>query len=157
MTARDKIYLALFTYSENWYRNTFKKNVTAWKVTLAELKNYPKEELGYKYYTFLNDNNFNILPKLESHDMLHVLTKTGTQVKDELALQYYMLGNGKRSVYQFFVIISSLFYLDEAKYFIKAFKNGRKSKPFHHLKFEKILNESLDSIIVKYNIQKITS
>lgn len=155
MTLRDKIYLALFNLSENWYRNTFKKKVKAWKVSLEELKNYPKYQLGYKYYEFLTKNGVNILPKLESHDMLHVLTNTGTKVKDELALQYYMLGNGKRSIYQAFVLISSLFYLDRLPYFIKAFKNGKNSTPFHHLNFEEILNQPLTETIKKYNIKEI--
>ncbi len=157
MGFRNKIYITLFQVSENWYRKHFKRNVIAWQVTLPYLKSLNKNLIGYKYYFFLKKNGLNMLPKLETHDMFHVLTNANTEVKTELALQYYLLGNGKRSVYQAAVIISSICYLDQLKLFIKAYKNGKKSKPFHHLDFEKLLQQPLDLIRTEYNIIPINN
>jgi len=152
---RESFFLFLFKISENFYRAMFKRNKKAWQTTKYDLKQMGPNSIGYHYYKFLDKNGYDILPKLENHDLFHVITQANTNVRDELALQYYLLGNGKRSIYQYCVLISSILWLDEVKYFIKAFKNGMNSKPFSHVKFESILKNSIHKFRNEKSIKMI--
>ena len=151
---KDKIYEILFKLSENIYRKLFKKNVKAWNITMDKLKKIENRKLGKEYYNFLNTNGFSILPKLESHDIFHVITGTGTKVKDEISMQFYLFANGKRSIYQFIVICSSIFYLEHFRFFLKQYKKGKNALPFYHLDFENLLENNLNEIITNYNITR---
>lgn len=152
---RDKFFLFLFKISEDFYRTYFKKHASAWRVTLDDLEKMPGNTIGYNYFCFLSKNKFNILPKLESHDMFHALTSTDTKVIDELSLQFYLFGNGKKSLYQYCVLISSILFIDKSQIFIEAFRNGKKARPFSHLDFQNYLHHDLSNFKHKYKIQKI--
>ena len=67
----------------------FKKN-EAWQYNVEELKEYPSNSLGYHMGEFLVANNFQLQEKLESHDVFHVLTNTGTSVHEEISMQFYL-------------------------------------------------------------------
>lgn len=157
MKSRDKLYEHLFYLSENWYRKNFKRKRTAWNISMEKLKLFKHHELGFHYYNFLATNNLHILPKLETHDMFHVLTQTNTEVKHEIALQFYLLGNGKRSFYQFMVLLFSIGYLEKMPLFYKAYRKGKQSLPFHHLNYEKLLHQDISAFIQQYNIQPFTN
>ena len=66
-----------------------------------EIKLNDYEKHGVKEYWIVSP---------EDHDVFHVLTRTGLTVKNEIELQFYLLGNGKRSLFLFIVIGSSNFY-----------------------------------------------
>ena len=122
---RNKFYKILFFASEGLYRRYFKRKKRAWNITKSDLSVFKDDQLGHAYYSFLLDNELDILPKFERHDIMHVLTSTNTEVKNEVALQYYLLGNGKLSVYQIFVLISSIGLLISCHYlFARTEKEG---------------------------------
>ena len=107
---RDLIIEKMYEWSKKPYQKFFKKN-EPWPITSKELVRYPPESLGFHMGCFLLKYNFEIQPKLEDHDVFHVLTNTGVSVTEEIGMQYLLLGNGKRSAYQFAVItIGTLFY-----------------------------------------------
>ena len=89
----------LFELSVFAYRNIFKRKTVAWGITMAQLAEYPKGSLGKALYIFMKHNGFGIQDKLESHDVHHVLTETGTSVPDEISMQYCLFASGKRSIY----------------------------------------------------------
>ena len=151
---KDKIYEKLFNLSENWYRKLFKRNTKSWNISLKKLEQTKNGSLGNEYFKFLTINNFSILPKLETHDVFHVITGTGTKVKDEISMQYYLFANGKRSVYQAIVMLSGILYLEHFNFFIQQYKKGKKALPFHHLDFENMLEINLNQLIVEYKITK---
>ncbi|MRI02205.1 hypothetical protein GH721_16795 [Kriegella sp. EG-1] len=132
---------------------TLKKN-TAWELTIADLQEFPHKSLGEQLGTFLAKNNFNLQNKLESHDVFHVLTNTGITVPEEISMQFYLLGNGKRSTYLFTVIcIGGLLYPDYFKLFYAQYKKGKVSHSFHQLNFYKLLNQPLEKIKSAFSIQ----
>ena len=151
---KDKIYETLFKISENWYRKLFKKKAQAWNITIEKLEKKENGKLGKEYYKFLNTNGFSILPKLESHDIFHVITGTGTKVKDEISMQFYLFANGKRSVYQALVICSSIFYIEHYNFFFQQYKKGKQALPFHHLDYKNLLDTDLKELITNYNITR---
>lgn len=129
-----------YEISKKPYQKYMKKN-KPWDIPLTELIKYPNYTLGFHLYCFLSKHNFEMQPKLESHDVYHVLTKTGITVVEEISMQYYLLGNGKRSAYLFTVlIIGTLLHLNNLGLFLQAFKRGKKSLQFHQIDFSKLLH-----------------
>lgn len=130
-----------------------KKNA-AWNLGIEDLLQYNKESLGYQMGSFLLKNNFDLHEKLESHDVFHVLTGTGITVPEEISMQFYLFGNGKRSTYLFSVIfIGSFLYPDKYKLFALAFRRGKIALAFHQLDFYKLLDQPIERIKSTFLIQ----
>ena len=125
---------------------SFKKN-EAWNLTIDDLCNYPKESLGQHMGLFLHKNNFDLQGKLESHDVFHVLTNTGITVPEEISMQFYLLGNGKRSIYLLSVIfLGALLFPDYLKLFRSKYREGKAALAFHQLDFIKLLSQPIQRI-----------
>jgi len=130
------------------------KRNTAWNIGIGELLDYQKDSLGYSLGCFLSINNFDLQKKLESHDVFHVLTDTGISVPDEISMQFYLFGNGKRSIYLYSVVfLGVLIYPDYLKFFHRAYGRGKSALPFHQLDFQKLLNQPIDRIKSTFLIQ----
>jgi ubiquinone biosynthesis protein Coq4 len=149
---KDYIVEKMYEVSRKPYQKYFKKS-KPWEINKDELLQYPKDSLGFGLGHFLDKNHFDIQPKLEDHDIIHVLTNTGISVADEIGMQYYLLGNGKRSLYLFMVILSGTpFYLTHMSYFIQQYKKGKQAHCFHYLDFSKMLSISILSIQKTFKI-----
>ena len=149
---KDKIIEKMYEISKKPYQKWFKKN-DPWKTTREELIALPKQTLGFQLGHFLMRYNFEIQEKLEDHDVIHVLTKTGISVVDEIGMQYYLLGNGKRSLYLFMVITTGfLFYPRQSHYFLNQYDKGKKAHQFYHLDFQKMLSIPVNTIRESFNI-----
>lgn len=150
---RDLIIEKMYEWSKKPYQKFFKKN-EPWPITSKELIRYPPESLGFHMGCFLLKYNFEIQPKLEDHDVFHVLTNTGVSVTEEIGMQYLLLGNGKRSAYQFAVItIGTLFYPMQWKRFNTFYRRGKSAHQFYDLPFEKMLLLPLKNIQNTFNIK----
>lgn len=149
---RDQITEKLYELSKKPYQKWFKSS-TPWGLGIKELLCFPKQSLGYELGIFLFKNNFTIQDKLENHDVFHVLTNTGTSVTDEIAMQFYLLGNGKKSIYTLSVILhGTLFYPDKLKIFYRAFKRGRKADSFYNVSFKQQLSKPLSELQFIFSI-----
>jgi ubiquinone biosynthesis protein Coq4 len=136
------------------YEYFFKTNAKAWELTINDYLNHKEETLGYKLGSFLNNHNYSIQEKLEEHDIFHVLTNTGIKVVNEIEMQFYLLGNGKRSPFVFIVIAAGIFfYPTNYKKFYKSYKKGKNAHQFYHLDFSKILHMPLTEIQYIFNIK----
>lgn len=150
---KNKLLELFYTLSKLPYQHFFKKN-TPWNVTKEELLAYPEKTLGNDLGIFLTVNHFTMEPKLEDHDVMHILTGIGTSVKEEIAMQFYLLGNGKRSTYLFMVVlIGTLFYCFELAFFRSYYKRGRKALAFHYLDYSKLLLQPTENIRKTFKIQ----
>lgn len=149
---KDYIIEKMYEWSRKPYQKYFKKSIP-WEIDKDELLQYPVDSLGFSLGNFLDKNHFDIQPKLEDHDIIHVLTNTGISVADEIGMQYYLLGNGKRSLYLFMVILSGTpFYLRHINYFFQQYKRGKQALPFHYLDFSKMLLIPVQSIQKTFKI-----
>ncbi len=146
MNIRTTLLVWLYDISKKAYAQYFKKQAP-WKATRQSLLFYPKDSLAYALGMFLTKNNFTMEAKLESHDVFHTIIGFDTKIQDELAMQYFLMGNGKRSVYMFLVLISGSFLFPEHWiYFKKSYRKGKETPPFYHWNFEKMLAISLQKI-----------
>lgn len=131
----------------------FKKS-TAWDLSLADYLNNPEASLGFHLGSFLEKSNFSIQPQLEEHDVYHVLTNTGITVVDEIDMQFYLLGNGKRTPFVFIVIMTGLiFHPNQLKRFLSTYKKGKQAHRFYDLDFSKMLAVPIQTIQNAFNIQ----
>jgi ubiquinone biosynthesis protein Coq4 len=92
---KDQFIEKMYQWSKKPYQRFFKNKIT-WEIDKDGLYTYPEESLGYHLGQFLQKNNFDIQPKLEDHDIIHVLNNTGISVREEIGMQYYLMGNGKK-------------------------------------------------------------
>lgn len=130
------------------------KNGQPWNVNVSDFINLPEESLGFHLGCFLLKHNFEPQAKLEEHDIYHVLTNTGILVTDEINMQFYLLGNGKKSPFVFMVIATGLlFYPFRIKTYIESYKKGKQAHQFYHLDFLKMLPIPLENIKSTFNIK----
>ncbi len=149
MTFRDKILERLFYISPYPYR-TFIKTNKKWSITKSDLLQYKEGSIGNELGKFLDKHNFDLLAKAEKHDIFHIITNFSTDVVDEVAMQFYLYGNGKRSLYLVFVIlIGSIFYLDKLSYFKASFYRGKENQAIHNFNFYN--NLDMDLSVFKRN------
>lgn len=144
---------ALYEWSKVPYRRYFKQN-EAWPVSVADLVQYPENSLGFHLAGFLLQHSFELQPKLESHDVFHMLTGTGTSVPEEVAMQFYLLGNGKRGLYLYSVVLlGTVLYPDYINAFLKAYRRGKRALAFHQLDFSKLLFQPIKRIQTTFLIR----
>jgi len=149
---RDYLIEKLYECSKKPYQKYFKKN-QPWNIEKSLLMDYPEESLGFSLGKFLYKNHFDLQEKLEDHDIIHVLTNTGISVYEEIGMQYYLFGNGKRSLYLYMVILSgTIFYPKRIKYFFQQYNRGRKALSFHYLDFSKMLCMPIQTIQQTFKI-----
>jgi len=142
---REKLIIWLFEQTQKIYIKF--KSKKAWNITTEELLDFPEESFGNELGKFLHKNGFELIPKVERHDAYHVLTGFGTDVKDEIALQYVCLANGKKSPYLFGVILVGTLILPEhIGYYLKSYQLGKSCNTFHHFNYKNLLNHSLQEL-----------
>jgi ubiquinone biosynthesis protein Coq4 len=143
MKYRKQLIEWLFNKSQKIYTSLFKKH-KAWGLTTNDLLQLPTHSIGFHLGTFLKDNDFELLPKVERHDAYHVITGYGTNVEDEIALQCLCFGNGKRSPYLYGAMILGVLILPNYyKYYYKSYCLGKNANPFHHYDYKKLLKVSI--------------
>jgi ubiquinone biosynthesis protein Coq4 len=143
----------MYEWSKKPYQKFFKKN-DAWNITPTDLIQLPQETLGFHMGCFLLKYNFEMQPKIEDHDVVHVLTNTGVSVIEEIGMQYLLFGNGKRSAYLYMVVlIGTLFYPSKMKTFYKFYLRGKNANQFYHLDFQKMLLQPIKRIQFTFNIR----
>lgn len=150
---KDLLIEKLYEASKKPYQKYFKKN-QPWGLSRRELLSFEEHSLGFLLGCFLLKHNFQIQEKLEDHDAIHILTNTGVTVVEEIGMQYYLLGNGKKSLYLFMVVLSgTLFYPTKLRYFLCEFKRGKQALEFHYLDFFKMLNVPVVEIQKTFRIK----
>jgi hypothetical protein len=114
---KDLFIEKLYEMTQKPYQRYFKKG-KPWQVTRQQLIWFPQDTLGFHLGCFLLKYDLQLQSKLEDHDVFHVLTTTGITVPEEIALQFFLLGNGKRSLYLLMVIVmGACFYPTHLNFF----------------------------------------
>jgi len=154
-TIRYLLLEKLYEWSKLPYR-WICKSEAPWDISVKQLLTYNQESLGYHLGCFLLKHHFTPEPQLEDHDVYHVLTNTGISVPEEIAMQFYLFGNGKRSLYLFTVlIIGCILFIDHRKAFKKAYLKGKKAHCFYDLNFLKLLTHNLSELQFTFKISQI--
>lgn len=153
MNNREKLCAWMFEVTKKPYSALFKRKKEAWNLTSKDLLTFNEGSLGHEVGLFLKTNKIELIDKLESHDVYHVITGMETTVKDEVGMQFLLLGNGKRSVYLFSTIGICLFLLPEHfSYFRSCIKKGKGYAPIHDLDLRSELFNQLS--LIRWKLRK---
>lgn len=149
---KTRLFIYVYETTKRPYQR-FKRN-QPWPLDLNALVAQPDGSLGHALGTFLHGHGFALQPQFEDHDVVHVLTGTGVSVIEEIGMQYLLLGNGKRSVYQMMVLAAGLvFYPGSCSYFLRCYRRGKRAHRFYDLKFERLLDHSLELLQETFTIK----
>lgn len=146
-TWRAALLVQLFEWSKEPYRFFYKRNKKAWPLSIEKLGTFPAGTLGKDLHQFLKENHFNLEPKLENHDVMHILLQYPLDVVSEVAMQFFCFASGKKSTYNKLTMLLGLLFLPEYfNEFVKAYLRGLHAYNFHHWDFEHLLNENTNTL-----------
>lgn len=138
------------------YTKWFKRNTSSWQMTINDLKSFKTRSLGYQMFNFLTQEGFSLMEKHESHDVFHVLTGYGTSKEEEIAMQCFLFGNGKKTLYMTLSILTGIVILPEfTSIFYKAYLRGKQAFPMYKLNYKLLLNYPLQQLKWTFNIKPL--
>lgn len=70
----------------------------SWNLKTEELLRFPEGSIGKEMGKFLNNHHIEPLAKAEYHDVQHVLFDFSISFVDEVALQFFLRGNGIKTI-----------------------------------------------------------
>lgn len=153
---RLKLLLFLYDSSSKMYASLFKPFQSAWGISKMEFLKYEQGSLGHSLGQFYHSKGFDVMPKLENHDVFHLLTETDTQAHDEIAMQFLLFGNGKISVYLIGVLlIGSILFPEYWTYYLKSFQKGKSMYRFYDVDFRALLTIPLQDLQYCYQSKNI--
>jgi hypothetical protein len=118
-----------------------------WNLTSTDLLNYKKGSLGNALGIFYRKEKFEPIPKAERHDVFHVLLGYSTHVLDEAAMQFFLWGNGKPSLFTVGTcIITTILFPAQFFYFREAYQKGKRSTSIRYWDFKLLLNENIHDL-----------
>lgn len=116
-------------------------------ITMDELINYPKDSLGFHLGSFLFYNSYDAEPQAEITDVHRVLINKEVSDKEEIAMHYYLFGNGDLAFKNLFIIISgAILYPFYIKYFYARYRDGKQALRFYDLDHFRMLHLPLEKI-----------
>lgn len=131
MRPRQRLLTALFALSHGSYARLAKRGQAPWAETPESLLARPAGSLGRALGEHLRDGGFALLPRLEDHDVFHVVLGIGTSAEEEVELQWVLAGNGKRSAYCLGVLLlGTLVFPELLPCFLAAWRRGAALQPF---------------------------
>lgn len=118
-----------------------------WNITTADLLKYSEGSLGHALGRFLEKNKVEPLAHAEYHDVHHVLFDYEITFKDEVALQFFLRGNGKRSLASLGTSIGAWILLPTSWNYLKnSYKRGQNCIDISQLNLKELLTEDFQKI-----------
>lgn len=118
-----------------------------WNISTAKLLEYPVGSLGKTLGEFLKQYEVELLAGAEYHDIHHVLFDYSISFKDEVALQFFLHGNGNKSIASISTRIGAWCLLPtEWKYLKAAYERGKKCKDISSINFKSMLDQDLNQV-----------
>jgi len=115
-----------------------------WNISTAELLRFPENSLGRALGEFLAKDGLEPLAGAEYHDAQHVLLDYSVSFKDEVALQFFLHGNGKKSIASVSTMIGAWCILPtQWKYLRKAYERGKQAADISTLNLKTLLSRDL--------------
>jgi hypothetical protein len=118
-----------------------------WKINTVQLLQYSEGSLGKSLGEFLKKHNVELLAGAEYHDIHHILFDYSLSFRDEVALQFFLHGNGNKSIASISTRIGAWCLLPtEWKYLNAAYKRGKLYKDISIINFKSMLNQDLTQV-----------
>lgn len=130
-----------------------------WGLQTHELVNYPAQSLGKALGDFLQKEQLEPIPKLERHDVFHILLDYNTHMKDEAGLYFFLFGNGKKTLFAVGTILfAACMFPEHWTYMYKQYKRGQQAFPIIKLKFKELLDynyHDVKKVVFRQRIENV--
>lgn len=144
---RQQLMLNLVKWVSPLYVFLFKRGKKTWQENRQSLLARKKDSFGFAIGSFLQKNEIELMPHLESHDVYHVVSGYPATVQGEAELIFFILGNGKKSFFTLGSAALAVILMPEWwEIYRKAFKRGKKCNYFVYEDFEKCLDMPFETI-----------
>lgn len=118
-----------------------------WNLSTDQLLQYPEGSLGKTLGEFLKNQQVELLTGAEYHDIHHVLFDYSISFKDEVALQFFLHGNGNKSIASVSTYLGAWCLLPtQWKYLRTAYERGKACKDLSTLHFKDMLHQDLNQV-----------
>lgn len=119
-----------------------------WGLTARDLTQYPKHTLGRDLGTFLKHEKLEPIDRVERHDAFHILLGFTTRVSDEAAMQFFLMGNGKRSPFTVgTALFAGLILPEHWRFFKMQYRRGKAARSVAKWDFKALLNDPTRDLI----------
>jgi len=144
---RVRFLLFVYDKTQKLYRKYFKKKKRQWQFTEKQLLEFREDSLGRKLGEFYKKHGFSMIPKMENHDVHHLITGCGTHFEDEVAMQFLLLGNGKLNAHLVAaIVLGSLILPEYFRVYVRAYQKGKSMRPFYYWDFEALLWQNFEHL-----------
>lgn len=114
---------------------------------LRELQHFPEGTVGQELYGFFFNNDLEMLPHYEKHDIKHVVLGYPPTEEGEVSLQCFMLANGRITLPVVFSVVIGLAIMPEKWLsFRKAFALGRRTPSLNKLNWFDLMPLQLSAV-----------
>ena len=139
-TARSLVFNRFALPLVNYYREFFKGKKILWGESRHSLSRFKKGSLGNEMSLFLTKNGFELNPKMESHDAFHVITGYGTEMYEEAAMQFFLIGNRKKSkLARISALVGFVIFPEYWKLYLASYRRGKETLHFSTWNFKEML------------------
>lgn len=90
-----------------------------------EMRSLPKGTVGRDVADLLDKNDYRLIPKYESHDLKHLILGYGMTTLEELQMQFFLFGNGNRSLACLLFISTAVILPKKWKLFYTDYLRGK--------------------------------
>lgn len=117
-------------------------------LTASDLAQYPEHTLGRDLGTFLKHEKLEPIDRVERHDAFHILLGFNTHVTNEAAMQFFLMGNGKRSPFTVgTALFAGLMLPEHWRFFKVQYQRGKAARSVANWDFKTLLNEPTRDLI----------
>ncbi len=125
-----------------------------WNLSTTDLLQYPENSVGKLVGEFLKKEDLEPIARAESHDVLHVLLDYSVHFKDEVAMQFFLRGNGNNSIASFLTSIGAWIILPTQWSYLKnSYARGKNCADVSKLDFKTVLHENVNDVKAKLFIK----
>lgn len=119
-----------------------------WGLRASDLLQYPEHTLGRELGVFLKQEKLEPIDRVERHDAFHILLGFTTHVSDEAAMQFFLMGNGKRSPFTVgTALFAGLMLPEHWRFFKIQYVRGKAARSVAKWDFKTLLNEPTRDLI----------
>lgn len=124
-----------------------------WPYVHNDLYSLPIGSVGRELVEYLDQKQFKLIKGYEPHDVKHILTGYEMDTLDEVRLQFYLYGNGNKTLPVLFTLAFGICLIPEHIFtFWEDFKNGSKARSLFYIDYASLMSDNLISVRKAVNI-----
>ncbi len=148
MRIRSTLLNALFDVSGSHYARVYRSHRARWNMNNDALCAMPEGSFGHALGVHLERYGYSLMDHVEHHDVYHLLSGIAPDVPGEVALAYFMAGNGKRSPYMMVVMVAgTVAYPEKGARFRAEFRRGATRQPLGVHDYRTMLEMPMDDVL----------